>query len=192
MKILTLGTLALLTLSLVNCAANEEDRVKGWTNAQARADTLKASHPNFATVIDVQRAGATAAWDAAQKESDKEKKVEALGAATLVLSKLTGRIAEVDSKRETLEEDLKTLSELKILEKFSQRRRDTLNQSWDVAHNVASAMNVAGPKTEAQAMEFLDKQVSALITAQGEVTRTISAVKPKKAKRKSKSKKKKK
>jgi|GEM_PF-1847911 len=181
---------AVTALTLVACAASKEDRVKGWTNAQAKADSLIKLHPNFKSVIELKKKDATAAWAKAEKVSDEKEQVEAMGTAITTLSKLTNRIAEVDSKLEGLNEDITKLSKMKILVKNKQRRLDGLNDAYEATSKVNNAMTSAKPTTEEEAMGILDEQVGILISAQGAVDRTIRAVEIKKAKKTKKRKKK--
>ncbi len=176
----------------VACTASVEDRVKTWDRNQKDADTLKTKYPNFAAVIDAQKATATKAWDEAMKISDEEKKAEELGAASANLSKLTNRINEVDSKSKSLSDNITKLAKLKLPKSKAQQRRDAMDVASMKHSNVQKAMLEAQPTNNAEAMQVLDTQVSTLISANNNIERTIKSLKPAPAKKSKKSKKKKK
>ena len=188
-KMFQCAAIAVLALSITNCGANEEDRVKSWETAQKRAVELKASYPNFAALIDAQNAAAKTAWEAANKETDKEKKVEAMGAATKQLTSLTGRLAEVDSKSDSIRSDLKRMNELKILAKDVGKRRDINNDAQVVLSNVHSAVIGATPANMEEASALLTAQIGDLISMQSRVSSAITSMKPKSAKKPAKKKK---
>ncbi len=188
-KMIQCAVISALALSLINCGANEEDRKKAWDTAQTRATELKTTYPNFATLIDAQKAEATKAWEEANKISDKEKKVEAMGEATKKLTVLTGRLGEVQSKSASIRSDIKRMNEMKIMAKDTGKRRQVASDVSVTLSNVNAAVVGATPKTVAEAEAVLKDQISALISAQNKVSSAISSMKPKKAKKSKKKKK---
>lgn len=186
------AALVLSIASMAGCSKSVEDQVKTWEGVQKKVTSLSAEYPNFKTVIDTENKTATANWDKTTKSGEKgEKQVEALGKAMERIKKLTGRLAEVKSKQESLSDNISKLGKMKILKSNSAKRSNAIDKANASYAKVNKAIFEAKPENYDAAMAVLDAQVSTLISANSSISSTIRNVKIKKAKKKKRRKKRK-
>ena len=121
-----------------------------------------------------------------------DKKAEKMKAANTEITKVLGRMVEVKTKSESLQDKIDDLNKLKLPKAKHARRNEAVRDAQATLREVQRALTEAAPEDEAGALETLKEQVSTLISANNSANRELDSLKPKKAKKKKSKKRKKK
>lgn len=181
-----------LMLLAAACSPSSKNEKQYWDNHQKNLTAQASQYPGFKTILEKHKASAEKIMKEAEGISDEEKKAEKMKAANTEITKVLGKMVEVKTKTNSLQDKVDDLNKLKLPKAKHARRNEAVRDAQATIREVQRSLTEAAPEDEAGALEVLKEQVSTLISANNSARRELDSLKPKKAKKKKSKKRKKK
>ena len=188
--ITTLASLSLL--AAVACSPSSKNEKQYWDNHQKNLTAQSTKYPGFKTILETHKVAAEKVMKEAEGLADEDAKAKKMKEANAAITKVLGKMVEVKTKSDSLQDKIDDLNKLKLPKSKHARRTEAVRDAGATLREVERALTEATPENDEAALALLGEQISTLISANGDARRELDSLKPKKAKKKKSKKRKKK
>lgn len=174
-----------MAFAVAACGPSAKNEQQYWDNNNRDIAELSIRWAGYKGLMAAHQASAKPLWDEASALTDEKAKAEKMKAANAALKEgLVARGIEVKYKVEALESAIKKLNDLKLEKSQQSRREAAVSSARSAIAAVESTLAAAVPASDEEGKKLLDEQVSKLISAQGNLDRAHTSLKPSKGKKK--------
>lgn len=172
-----------LVMTLIACKKSVEGETATWEANKVKLKKLRASYPNFATLLDKELKNAEAKWKEAQKIGNEEEKIKKMAEANYTFNQgLVYELSMVETKMENLDQKSKELSKSITAKNVSLSNSqlktvlDANNEAKDVLLKVEKLLNKKDVISEDKAYLSLKEANKSLTDAQASLDEALRVI----------------
>ncbi len=163
---------ALLAVLLIGCGATSDKESRYWEANKAAVKTHTARWPGFSPVLNDLQNRAEQAWTTAAEMKDPQARAERMKEINRFLSRLVGRLNEVEKKIETVKTSVSDLKGLSLAKELKAEQRNAILAGRTALEEVEQALGATKPTHQDGALAALELVISKLIAVQTDLKRT--------------------
>ena len=174
------GALLLLSFFLISCKPSVERESRTWERNSKSASTLNTKYPQFATYLKKDLDTATAAWQAALKLPNEEKKAEAMDKANDVLeTKFFRQLNSIASRNDSINSAIQSLFKKRMSKNRLRKVQQKISKAREKQSASRSLLAAADTASRESALGAIDDAVGKLIDASNAVDKAKKIAKGK-------------